>query len=113
MDTLDKLHERELPKRSDNMREALDTLESNLGDENIQKLVNDLSKDDRFYSILTDKTISNEDVDSALEMWDRLDMTTFADYVKYYNDADVTGCVEATTKMLKNKEEKGLDMFKI
>ena len=70
--SLDKLHERELPKRSDDMREALNSLESNPADENARKMVDDLSKDDPYYSILTDKTISNEDVDSAQKMWDRL-----------------------------------------
>ena len=50
------------------MREALNSLESNPADENARKMVDDLSKDDPYYSILTDKTISNEDVDSAQEM---------------------------------------------
>ena len=112
-DSLEKLHEEELPRRSRNMREALDSLTRESDNENLQKIVEDLSKDDPYYSILTDKTISNEDVDSAQEMWDQLGMTTFSDYVKYYNDADVIGSVEATTKMLETKKEKGLDMFKI
>ena len=112
-DSLDKLHEEELPRRSRAMREALENVKNDPENEELQQIVEELSKDDPYYSILTDKTIPNEEVDYAQQMWDQLDIYTFAGYVKYYNDADVTGCVEAVTKMLENKKEKGLDMFKI
>ena len=42
------------------------------------------------------------------------DMQTFSDYVRYYNNADVIGFVEAVDKMVANeKSANGLDMFKI
>ena len=40
-------------------------------------------------------------------------MSTFADYVRYYNNADVIGFVEAVNKMIMNERENNkLDMFK-
>ncbi len=40
-------------------------------------------------------------------------MKTFADYVKYYNNADVIGFTEAITKYLALKQTMGLDVFKV
>lgn len=39
-------------------------------------------------------------------------MTTFADYVQYYNDHDVKGLVEGLVKMIKIENKIGLDIFK-
>ena len=40
-------------------------------------------------------------------------MTTFADFVRYYNNADVIGFVEAVDKMITNERDNNkLDMFK-
>ena len=39
-------------------------------------------------------------------------MKCFGDYVKYYNNLDVTGLVEGIEKMISIKISDGLDMFK-
>ena len=39
-------------------------------------------------------------------------MTTFADYVEYYNNHDVIGLVEGIEKMIEIQNKKKLDMFK-
>ena len=40
-------------------------------------------------------------------------MTSFADFVRYYNDADVLGFCEAVTKMITSERDNNkLDMFK-
>ena len=95
------------------MRQALEDLQSEPDNEEYQNTVKALSNNDPYYSILKNKTVPNEDVALAEETWEKRNMTTFSDYIKYYNDADVIGCVEAIKKMLKDKKEKGLDMFKI
>ena len=40
-------------------------------------------------------------------------MKTFSEYIRYYNNADVIGFVEAVEKLLKNNVEKGLDYLRI
>ena len=40
-------------------------------------------------------------------------MSTFADYVRYYNNCDIIGFVEAVEKMIANEKNNGLDMFKV
>ena len=52
----------------------------------LQDQINKSSKDDPFYSILTKTTISNADFQICKNAWQ--EDWTFADYVKYYNDAD-------------------------
>ena len=39
-------------------------------------------------------------------------MTKYADYVTYYNNADVIGFVEAVEKMIANEKNNRLDIFK-
>ena len=39
-------------------------------------------------------------------------MKRFGDYVKYYNDLDVSGMVEGIEKMIAVKISEGMDMFK-
>ena len=39
-------------------------------------------------------------------------MQRFGDYVKYYNDLDVSGLVEGIEKMIAVKIDERLDMFK-
>ena len=40
-------------------------------------------------------------------------MSTFADYVRYYNNADVIGFVEAVEKIIAREINNGLDMFNV
>ena len=53
-----------------------------------------------------------EEHQACQEVWNREGMTTFSDYVRYYNNADVIGFVEAVEKMLVNERANNLDMFK-
>ena len=71
-----------------------------------------LPEHEEFYSILTKKSITTDEYQSCKEVWDREGMTTFGDYVKYYNNGDVVGFVEAVEKMIKNSQANKLDMFK-
>ena len=48
-----------------------------------------------FRSILTKKTITPEEFQLCRDVWTREGMTTFADFIRYYNNADVIGFVEA------------------
>ena len=116
-DSLEKLDEFTLPQRTVELREALDRLDATTNEERkneFKDVIEELSKDDPFYSILTNTTISNNDIDSCQEAWQREGMETFADYVRFYNNSDVIGFVEAVSKMLTTKRvENGLDMFKI
>ena len=68
---------------------------------------------ENFRSILTKKTISEEEFQSCKDVWDREGMTTFGDYVEYYNNADVIGFVEAVEKMIANERNNRLDMLKV
>ena len=67
---------------------------------------------EHFHSILTKKCISLEEYQSCQEVWNREGMITFADYVRYYNDADVIGFVEAVEKIIANERANNLDIFK-
>ena len=65
-----------------------------------------------FQSLLTNKSISEENYQSCLDVWEEEGMTTFRDFVKYYNDLDVIGLVEGIEKMLDINIAKRLDTFK-
>ena len=112
-ETLENLSES--PTQSEGIKEQLSILSrvSNNHDELIER-INILSEEDPFYSILTKSTISTKDYEICQQKWIEQGMETFADYVRYYNNADVIGFVEAVDKMMTNKKlEKGLDMFKM
>ena len=64
----------------------------------LQSQIDELSKDDPFYSILTKSTISNANFEICKNAWQ--EGWTFADYVKFYNDVDVIGFTEALVKYL-------------
>ena len=49
---------------------------------------------------------------SCWEVWNKQNMKTFADYMRYYNDHDVIGLVEGIEKFLAIENEQGLDVFK-
>ena len=79
---LDKLHHTELPNRT------------------------------KFYSVLTKKMITEDEWKMCDQIWKQQNMKSFADYVRYYNDADVTGMIEAIEKMAETERANGLDFFK-
>ena len=87
--SLDKLKETSLPKQADDMKQAFNNLQSDPNNEEYKKTVDELKKNDPYYSILKDKTIPNEDVEAAEHTWQVHGMSTFSDYIKYYNDTDV------------------------
>ena len=103
-DSLDKLKYDHLPERDPELRKAMD--------EDDQETIAKLVENDPFYSILKRETISNKDLDECHEEWRRLDMKTFADYVKYYNNLDVIGMIEAVGKMNAIYHQQGFSMFK-
>ena len=55
----------------------------------------------RFYSTLTNKTISKKSYNECLEVWKQNKMDNFGQYLKLYNDTDVRGLLECALKMLK------------
>ena len=66
-----------------------------------------------FRSTLTRKSCDMYEYMNCWKTWNVQRMKTFADYIRYYNNADVIGFVEAVDKILKNNIDRGLDMFKI
>ena len=96
--SLSKLKEPGLPKRTPEAREKI------ARGENV--------KGDPYYSILKQKTISNESVDLCEKVYEEQGMKTFGDFVKYYNDLDVIGLVQGIEKMHKVYSDQKLDMFK-
>ena len=71
-----------------------------------------LPDNDKFYSILTKKTITLEEHQLCQDVWTREGMVVFADFVRYYNNGDVVGFVEAVEKIVANERENKLDIFK-
>ena len=71
---------------------------------------------EKFYSTLRDKHISDKDYDECLKVWDEMPVEgeepVFGDYVRYYNNNDVIGMVEAIEKMLPLYTNRKLDIFK-
>ena len=57
-----------------------------------------------FQSILTNKTVTEEEFQKCYDVWEEQGMTKFSDYVRFYNNADVIGFVEAVEKMLANEK---------
>ena len=68
---------------------------------------------EEFHSILTKETITPDEFQACRDVWTTEGMTTFADFVRYYNNADVIGFVEAVDKMIAHERDNNkLDMFK-
>ena len=65
-----------------------------------------------FRSLLTNTGIDCYDYMNCWKVWHENGMKTFGDFVKYYNDLDVIGFVEAVEKVIANERENGLDIFK-
>ena len=72
----------------------------------------ELPLQEHFYSILRDATITEEEYQTCLAVWREKDMKTFGDYIKYYNEHDVIGLVEAVEKMIAVERDNKLDLFK-
>ena len=64
-----------------------------------------------FYSVLTNQAISEKDYAECLASWRDNEMETFGDFVRFYNNCDVIGFVEAAGKMFQTEKENGLDLF--
>ena len=91
----------------------MENLENDPDNHELAEEVESLSKTDPFYSTLTNRTISNEELGICIEAWEKEGMETFADFVEFYNNADVIGFTEALTKYLKLNESMKLDVFKM
>ena len=102
-----------LPERDPKLAEAMENLENDPDNHQLAEEVEFLSKTDPFYSTLTNRTISNEELGICIEAWEKEGMETFADFVEFYNNADVIGFTEALTKYLKLNESMKLDVFKM
>ena len=102
--SLKRLKDTSLPKRSLELRKAMD--------EGNEELVTQLAKTDPYFSILKQKTISNEDVDICELEWKNQNMQNFGDFVRYYNDLDVIGLVQGIEKLSKIYFDQGFNMFK-
>ena len=81
--------------------------------DSINKLhANSLPKREEFTSLLKNKTITEKEWQICDDIWKREGMSTFGDYVRYYNNHDVIGLVEVVEKMIAVEIENGLDIFK-
>ena len=68
---------------------------------------------EEFRSILTKKPITPDEFQSCRDVWTVEGKTTFADFVRHYNNADVIGFGEAVDKIIVNERDNNkLDMFK-
>ena len=65
-----------------------------------------------FYNALKGENISEEDYEVCQEAWRSGGMTTFRDFVKWYNDLDVAPFVQAIETQSAVYREKGIDMLK-
>ena len=54
-----------------------------------------------------------ENYDYLQEIWNSHKMTTFKDFLKWYNDKDVVPTLEAMQKMMQFYHNKGIDMLKL
>ena len=65
-----------------------------------------------FYTTLKKKGIEDTDYKDSEQIWLKENMTTFRDYIRYYNNHDVIGMIEGIEKMLKIENANKLDVFK-
>ncbi len=65
-----------------------------------------------FYSKLKASNITEADYEQCLKVWEDEDMTTFRDYLVYYNNLDVAPFLQALENMAKFYKERGVDSFK-
>ena len=64
-----------------------------------------------FRSILTKEIITPDEFQTCRDVWTREGMTTTADFVRYFYNADVIGFVDVVDKMITNQRDNTIDMF--
>ena len=65
-----------------------------------------------FYSSLKNKNITNEEYQYCQQVWEDKEMSTFKDFLVWYNNLDVVPFLEAVEKMSQFWQERKIDMFK-
>ncbi|CAG2213159.1 unnamed protein product [Mytilus edulis] len=71
-----------------------------------------LPSHDDFYSSLKECNISPEDYDYCQRVWSQNDMSTFRDFLVWYNNLDVGPFVQAVENLQKFYFEREIDLFK-
>ena len=104
LDSLEKLKGPSLSNRSPESQKALD--------DNNEELMGKLAKEDPCSSVLSQKIVSNEEVDLCEKEWKLQNVQNLGDFVKYYDDLDVIGLVKGIEKMSKIYHDQGLTIFK-
>ena len=66
----------------------------------------------KFHSILDNSTIDKKKYNECRKVWKQYKMKNFGDYLRFYNNSDVVGLVEAIEKMIVIENNNGLDLFK-
>ena len=65
-----------------------------------------------FYSSLKNQNITNEEYQYCQQVWEENEMSTFKDFLVWYNNLDVVPFLEAVEKMSQFWQERKIDMFK-
>ena len=65
-----------------------------------------------FYSSLKNQNITNEEYQYCQQVWEDKEMSTFKDFLVWYNNLDVVPFLEAVEKMSAFWQERKIDMFK-
>ena len=65
-----------------------------------------------FYSSLKNQNITNEEYQYCQRVWEGKEMSTFKDFLVWYNNLDVVPFLEAVEKMSAFWQERKIDMFK-
>ena len=65
-----------------------------------------------FYSSLKNKNITEEEYAYCQQVWEENEMSTFKDFLVWYNNLDVVPFLEAVEKMSQFWQERKIDMFK-
>lgn len=81
--------------------------------DDIDKLRYDrLPPHEAFYSTLKNANITDEEYAFCQRVWDEKKMTTFSDFLVWYNNLDVEPFVQAVKNLQKYYFERGIDIFK-
>ena len=65
-----------------------------------------------FYSSLKNQNITNEEYQYCQQVWEDKEMSSFKDFLVWYNNLDVVPFLEAVEKMSQFWQERKIDMFK-
>ncbi len=71
-----------------------------------------LPPQEAFFSQLKNQGISDEEYKQCKQVWSELAMTTFRDFLVWYNNLDVAPFVVAIQRLQKFYFDKGIDVFK-